>query len=97
MKKEYDLSKYKSRKNPYAKMLKKQISIRIEPDTIEYFKQLSETSGIAYQNLMNMYLTDCAQKNKKLKLDWMKGKRRVCDKPLVYLLIKKLDLIGFKN
>jgi uncharacterized protein (DUF4415 family) len=70
MKKEYDLSKYKSRKNPYAKMLKKQISIRLEPDTIEYFKLLSERTGIAYQNLMNMYLTDCAQKNKKLKLDW---------------------------
>lgn len=70
MKKEYDLSKYKSRKNPFAKILKKQISIRIEPDTIEYFKQLSEKTGIAYQNLMNMYLTDCAQKNRKIKFDW---------------------------
>jgi len=70
MKKEYDLSKLKNRKNPYIKLLKKQISIRIDIDTIEYFKKLSEESGMPYQNLMNLYLTDCATKQKKMSINW---------------------------
>lgn len=70
MKKEYDLSKYKSRKNPYAKALKKQISIKINQETIDYFKSLAVESGIKYQNLIDMYLTECAEKHKKLKLVW---------------------------
>jgi predicted DNA binding CopG/RHH family protein len=68
MKKEYDFSN--SKKNPYAKRLKKQITIRIEEDTIDYFKNLSEETGIPYQNLMNLYLTDCAHHHKKLLLNW---------------------------
>ena len=64
MKKEYDFSK--SVKNPYTKKLKKQISIRIENDTVEYFKKMSEETGITYQNLIDMYLAECAAKNKKL-------------------------------
>ncbi len=70
MKKEYDLSKLKGRKNPYARYLKRQISIRIDVNTIEYFKKLAEESGIAYQNLMNLYLSDCASKNKKISINW---------------------------
>ena len=70
MKKEYDLSKMKKRKNPYAKRLKKQITIRLSIDAIEYFKGLSEDMGIPYQNLINLYLSDCAKNHKKLKLDW---------------------------
>jgi len=70
MKKEYDLSKMKRRKNPYAKRLKKQITIRLNIDAIEYFKNLSEDMGIPYQNLINLYLSDCAKNHKKLKLDW---------------------------
>jgi uncharacterized protein (DUF4415 family) len=70
MKNEYDLSKLKSRKNPYAKLLKKQISIRLDIDTIEYFKKLSEESGMPYQNLINLYLADCAKKHKKIAFDW---------------------------
>jgi predicted DNA binding CopG/RHH family protein len=70
MKNQYDLTKLKSRKNPYAKYLKKQISIRIDVDTIEYFKKLSEKSGMPYQNLINLYLADCAQKQKKIVFDW---------------------------
>ena len=68
MRKEYDFSK--SKKNPYAKHLKKQISLRIEKETIQYFKDLAEETGIPYQNLMNMYLSDCAHHHKKPSLVW---------------------------
>ncbi len=68
MKKEYDFSK--SVKNTYIKKLKKQISIRIENDTVEYFKKLASEIDIPYQNLMNMYLKECAEKNKKPNINW---------------------------
>ena len=68
MKKEYDFSN--SVKNPYIKKLKKQISIRVEKDTIEYFKRLSIELGIPYQNLMNMFLSDCANKNMRPNIRW---------------------------
>ncbi len=70
MRREYDFSKMKGRKNPYAKILKKQISIKLNNDAIEYFKDLAEETGIAYQTLINMYLTDCAMKHKKLEMLW---------------------------
>ena len=70
MKKEYDFSKMKSVKNPYAKYLKKQITIKINDDTIKYFKELAKETGITYQNLINLYLADCAASHKKLKLVW---------------------------
>lgn len=69
MRKEYDFSRAK--KNPYSKLLKKQITIRLEEDTIEYFKNLSDEMGIPYQNLINLYLSDCAHKNLKPKLEWV--------------------------
>lgn len=68
MRKEYDFSN--SVKNPYAKKLKKLISIRLDEDTIAYFKSMSEEIGIPYQNLINLYLRDCATKHKKLNLKW---------------------------
>lgn len=68
MKKQYDFSG--SKKNPYAPMLKKQITIRIEAETIDYFKQLSKEMSIPYQNLINLYLRDCASSHRKLKLKW---------------------------
>ncbi|MCI5064551.1 BrnA antitoxin family protein [bacterium] len=68
MRKEYDFSK--SRKNPYAAKLKKQITIRLDLDTIDYFKKLAETSGITYQNLINLYLRDCAAKQLQPKVKW---------------------------
>ena len=68
MKKEYNFSK--SIKNPYVKKLKKQISIRIENDTVEYFKKLATEIGIPYQNLMNMYLGECAEKNMNPNIHW---------------------------
>ena len=66
MKAEYDLKKMKSRKNPYAKSLKKQVTIRLNEDVIEYFKQMSEETDIPYQNLINLYLRDCVESERKL-------------------------------
>ena len=68
MRKEYDFSD--SIKNPYSKKVKKQISIRIETNTIAYFKALSKEVGIPYQNLINSYLAECAHQRKKPELKW---------------------------
>ena len=68
MREEYDFSN--GRKNPYAKRLKKQITINIDSDTIEYFKGQSENSGIPYQTLINLYLSDCASQKKRLQTTW---------------------------
>jgi uncharacterized protein (DUF4415 family) len=70
MKKEYGLSKMKSRPNPYAKRLKKQVTLRISPDVGEYFKQMAEETGIPYQSLINLYLRDCVSSQRKLNLNW---------------------------
>jgi len=70
MKKEYDLSEMKSRSNPYAKQLKKQVSLRIRPDVIEYFKGMAAEVGVPYQSIINLYLQDCAQNHRKLNLQW---------------------------
>ena len=70
MKAEYDLSKMKSRRNPYAKRLKKQLTIRMGLDIIEHFKRMAEETGIPYQNLINLYLRDCVQSQRKLHLKW---------------------------
>jgi uncharacterized protein (DUF4415 family) len=56
--------------NPYLKRTKKQITIRLDEDVIEYFKTLSDKNGVPYQNLINLYLKDCAQKHKELMLEW---------------------------
>lgn len=68
MREEYDFSKGK--KNPYAKRLKKQITINLDSETIDYFKNQSEDSGIPYQTLINLYLTDCAVRKKRLQISW---------------------------
>ena len=68
MRKEYDFSK--AIPNPYARKLKKQITIRLDNPTIEYFKSLASELGIPYQNLINMYLRDCADEHRKPKLKW---------------------------
>lgn len=72
MKAEYDFSKMKSRKNPYAAKLKKQVTIRMGEDVIAYFKAMSEEMGIPYQSLINLYLRDCVEKNRKLDVNWVK-------------------------
>lgn len=68
MKEEYNFNN--ARKNPYAKKLKKQITINIDVDTIDYFKHQSESSGIPYQTLIDLYLADCATERRQLKLSW---------------------------
>ena len=70
MKKEYDLSKMKSRRNPYAARLKRQVTIRMSDDVIEYFKSLAEETGIPYQSLINLYLRDCMAHGRKPDLAW---------------------------
>ena len=70
MRKEYDLKKMKGRKNPYAKKLKKQVTIRMGVDIIEYFKKLAGETGIPYQNLIDMYLRDCVQSHRKPSIKW---------------------------
>ncbi len=68
MRKEYDFSK--AQKNPYAAKLKRQVTIRMDEDTISYFKELAQDVGIPYQTLINLYLRDCAALRKKLSLQW---------------------------
>ena len=70
MKEEYDLSKMKSRRNPYAKRLKKQVTLRMGSDVVDYFKQMYEETGLPYQSLINLYLQDCVASNRKLKMNW---------------------------
>jgi len=70
MKKEYDFSKLKVRKNPYAKELKQQITIRIGVDVLDYFKQLAGETGIPCQNLIILYLRDCVVSERKPSFKW---------------------------
>ena len=68
MRDEYDFSN--AVRNPYFKRLKKQITINIDAETIDYFKSLSEKTGIPYQTLINLYLVDCMKNKRKLKMSW---------------------------
>ena len=68
MRKEYDFSE--SNPNPYAKRIKKQITIRLDEETINYFKEMAEDKGIPYQSLINLYLRDCAKTQRNLELQW---------------------------
>ena len=68
MREEYDFSK--SRKNPFASKLTKQVTIRLDEDSITYFKAVSDEVGIPYQILINLYLRECAASHRKLTLNW---------------------------
>ena len=68
MRKKYDFSG--ARKNPHASRLKKQITLRIDQPTIQFFRESSASSGIPYQTLINLYLRDCAQQGRKLSIEW---------------------------
>ena len=70
MKEEYDFSKMKARKNPYAEKMKRQITMNLNYEVIDYFKKEAEATGIPYQTLINLYLIDCVNKKKKLNLLW---------------------------
>ena len=60
----------KSRPNPYAKRLKKQLTIRMGVDIIAYFKAMASQTGIPYQNLINLYLRECVLSQRKLRMKW---------------------------
>lgn len=70
MREEYEIEILNPRKNPYAKLLKKQVTINIDEDTISYFKKESESEGIPYQTLINLYLRDCVNKKRHLEISW---------------------------
>lgn len=70
MKAHYDFAKMKGRKNPYTKYLKQPVTMRLDKDSITYFKNMAEESGIPYQTLINLYLRDCANKERKLDMTW---------------------------
>lgn len=66
----YDIKNLNPRKNPYAKKLKKQITINIDSSIIDYFKEQANQTGIPYQTLINLYLADCVENKKKLNITW---------------------------
>ena len=68
MRKHYDFSKTK--KNPYAKRLKQSVTIRLDPSTVAYFRELAEETGLPYQSLINLYLRDCAASGRRIDLTW---------------------------
>jgi predicted DNA binding CopG/RHH family protein len=68
MREKFDFTK--AVKNPYISRLKKQMTIRLDEETIEYFKKMSDETGIRYQQLINLYLADCAKKQLKIKINW---------------------------
>ncbi len=70
MREHYDFTKMKGKKNPYVKYLKQPVTMRLDRDSVEYFKSLSEQSGIPYQTLINLYLRDCATTERKLDMKW---------------------------
>lgn len=70
MREHYDFSKMKGKKNPYIKYLKQPVTMRLDKDSVDYFKSLAEESGIPYQTLINLYLRDCAASERKLSMKW---------------------------
>lgn len=70
MRTRYDFSKMKGEKNPYVRQLKQPVTIRLDRDSVAYFKAMAEELGMPYQNLINLYIRDCAVNRKKLKLKW---------------------------
>ena len=70
MKAEYNLSKMKSRKNPYASKLKRPVTMRLREDVIGYFKSMAEEAGVPYQSLINLYLRDCVAQHRKVDISW---------------------------
>ena len=70
MREEYDLSEMQSRKNPFAKRLKKQITIRLGEDVLGYFKDMAEETGVPYQRLIDLYLRDCMTNQRRISVQW---------------------------
>lgn len=70
MREEYDIVNLNPRKNPYAKMLKKQVTIKLDENVVMFFKNQSTNTGIPYQTLINLYLRDCMVNNRSLEISW---------------------------
>jgi predicted DNA binding CopG/RHH family protein len=70
MKAEYDLSKMKARKNPYASKLKKPVTMRLSEEVVTYFKDMAMEAGVPYQSLINLYLRDCVIQHRKVNIGW---------------------------
>jgi predicted DNA binding CopG/RHH family protein len=70
MKAEYDFSKMRSRRNPYASKLKKAVTMRLSEDVLDYFKGMAAESGVPYQSLINLYLRDCLARNRRIRITW---------------------------
>ena len=70
MKAEYDFSRMRSRKNPYASKLKKLVTMRLSEDVVAYFKAMAVEAGVPYQSLINLYLRDCLAQNRKVQINW---------------------------
>jgi len=73
MRDHYNFLKMKGRRNPYIKYLKQPVTIRLDRDTVSYFKSISEETGIPYQSLINLYLRDCAVSQRKLHIKWQQA------------------------
>jgi len=76
MRKHYNFSNMKACRNPYVKLLKQSVTIRLDRDTVEYFKALAVKTGVPYQHLINLYLRDCAVRQKELAMRWAVNGRR---------------------
>ncbi len=76
MREHYDFSKMKARRNPYVKLLKQSVTIRLDCETVEYFKNLSARTGLPYQQLINLFLRDCAVRQKEPSMRWAAAARR---------------------
>ncbi len=76
MRSHYDFSKMKGRKSPYVKLLKQSVTIRLDRDTVDYFRGLAAETGLAYQSLINLYLRDCAIHRRRLSFKWAPASRR---------------------
>ncbi|PWF45981.1 BrnA antitoxin family protein [Massilia glaciei] len=70
MKSEYDLSKLRKRRNPYASKLKRPVTMRLSEDVVAYFKNMADQNGVPYQSLINLYLRDCVMQNRQVKINW---------------------------
>jgi predicted DNA binding CopG/RHH family protein len=70
MRAEYDLSKLKSRRNPYASKLKKSVTMRLSEDVVAYFKLMAVDAGVPYQSLINLYLRDCVMQHRQVQIAW---------------------------
>lgn len=70
MRAEYDLSKMKSRRNPYASKLKKPVTMRLSEDVVAYFKDMAVEAGVPYQSLINLYLRDCVTQHRQVQIVW---------------------------